>query len=347
MLAAWALLAMRGRAARGGVWLAALWAALPAALTLALNVAFPAYTPRNIFLIAPGVALLVGAGLARLRLPLAVALAALIVLTGPAARHPLLPDKFPWRAFVQEMAQHYQPGEPVLIHQGEHLFTLPFRYYFLHRWPGAPEPASVYAMPMPPPSLAFEEAVRAATDGHERVWLVTEWPTQISAFTALYLKETRRDRRIVSAFEVGGFLFAPPPNPHEAFHFAPHLLMRYELPEAVYTPGATVDLTLNWAVLSAPEVDYEVAVHLVDRSDRVVARNDGPFAYRGPLTPETAFADPRPLALPPDLAPGTYTIQVFLYTEPDTPAMEVYDEARMRAGWILVLKAIEVAPGGA
>lgn len=336
--------ALEAPPARRGTWLAALWAVFPLALTLAVNLVLPLYTPRNILLIAPGVALLVGAGLARLRWPLAAALAALIVLTGPGVRHALLPDKFPWREFVRDLAAHFQPGDPVLIHQGEHLFTLPFRYYFRHRWPGEPEPISVYAMPMPPPGEAFERAVRAATAGRERVWLVMEWPTQISAFTALYLKETRRNREMVSAFEVRGFLFAPPPDPREALRFGPHLTMRYRLDETVYAPGETVGLTLDWAALGESEADYAVAVHLVDRADHVVAANDGPFPVEGPLAAETAFADPRPLTLPPDLPPGVYTIQVFLYTEPDTPAMEVRDEAGMRLGPIPVLRAIQVAP---
>ncbi len=326
-----------------GVLLATLWAFFPLALTLAVNLVFPLYTPRNLFLIVPGVALLTGAGLARLRWPVA-ALATLMVFTGLGARHALLPDKFPWREFVENMAEHFRPGEPTLIHQGEHLFTLPFRYYFLHRWPGEPEPVSVYALPMPPPGEAFEQALRTATEGHERVWLITEWPTQISSFTALYLKETRRNRKVVSAFEVGAYLFAPPPNPREALQFGPHLRMRYQLEDAVYAPGETVDFVLNWVALGAPEADYAVAVHLVDRADHVVATSDGPFPVAGPLAAEMAFSDPRPLALPADAPPGVYTIQVFLYLEPDTPALEALDEAGMRVGWIPVLKAIEVTP---
>ena len=330
--------------------LVGLWAALPLALTLALNLALPVYTPRNIFLVMPGVALLVGAGLGRLRPPLAAGLAALIVLAGLGARSTLLPDKFPWRDFVREMAAHYQPGEPVLIHQGEHLFTLPFRYYFARQWPGEPEPISLYAMPMPPPGEAFEAALRAATEGHERVWLVMEWPTQISAFASFYLKETRHNERLVSLYEVGAFGFMPPPNPREALHFGPGLQMRHRLAEKPYMPGETVELLLEWSVDGEAVADYGVAVHLVDRHDRVVAANDGPLPLAEPLAAGSqsgvrgTFTDARPLALPADLAPGVYTIQVFLYTEPDTPAMEVRDEAGMRVGWIPVLRAIEVSP---
>jgi hypothetical protein len=82
-------------------------------------------------------------------------------------------------------------------------------------------------------------------------------------------------------------------------------------------PGAVLNVRLVWATDQRPETDYSVFVHLLDSRGTLVAQHDGmPDGGRYPTSlwaPGEAVADERPLILPGDLAPGTYTLYAGLY----------------------------------
>jgi hypothetical protein len=94
-------------------------------------------------------------------------------------------------------------------------------------------------------------------------------------------------------------------------------LVGYDLPDpATVRAGATLPLTLTWQCLGALADDYTVFVHLLDEGEPL-AQADGPplggayptrFWHVG-----ERLADPHPLLVPADLAPGAYELRVGLY----------------------------------
>jgi hypothetical protein len=94
-------------------------------------------------------------------------------------------------------------------------------------------------------------------------------------------------------------------------------LRGYDGPPAV-TPGATVDITLHWEALRAPEDDLVAFVHLWQPGDAApLAQHDGP--PRQGWYPTTVWQagdrvpDTHPLKIPADLPPGTYPLWAGLY----------------------------------
>ncbi len=87
---------------------------------------------------------------------------------------------------------------------------------------------------------------------------------------------------------------------------------------ATATPGAPVTLQLQWDALATPAADYTLFVHVVDAAGTLVAQQDQPplggFAPTHTWQPGQRIADAVTLSLPPDLAPGNYTVRAGLYT---------------------------------
>lgn len=83
-------------------------------------------------------------------------------------------------------------------------------------------------------------------------------------------------------------------------------------------PGAPVTLQLQWETLATPAADYTLFVHLVDGAGALAAQQDQPplggFAPTHTWQPGQRIVDMVTLTLPPDLAPGRYTVRVGLYT---------------------------------
>jgi mannosyltransferase len=107
-------LAPEGTAPDGGRmigWLAVPWLVLPPALLLAASEIMPVYFPRYITYCLPAVALLVGCGLAALRLPVrAVAFALVLALAVPAQLELRVPDRGMLVA-SSFLKAHEQPGD--------------------------------------------------------------------------------------------------------------------------------------------------------------------------------------------------------------------------------------------
>ncbi len=83
------------------------------------------------------------------------------------------------------------------------------------------------------------------------------------------------------------------------------------------TKDQEVAITLQWRAIQVPGADYTVFVHLLDSEGQVVSQQDSPpqdGAYPTSAwdAGEVMF-DTHVLLLPPDLAPGLYSVQVGLY----------------------------------
>jgi hypothetical protein len=85
----------------------------------------------------------------------------------------------------------------------------------------------------------------------------------------------------------------------------------------VTSQPSNVQVVLTWQALREMEQDYTVFVHLVDQNGAVHSQHDGmPRSGAYPTSrwlPGEFVADTHTLALPPDLPPGEYALQVGLY----------------------------------
>lgn len=94
-------------------------------------------------------------------------------------------------------------------------------------------------------------------------------------------------------------------------------LLGYDLSPATVRAGEVVTLTLYWESQAVPSRDYTVFVHLLDGTGRAVLFGDGPplggYYPTGMWGAGEVVADPHPLALPTDLAPGVYRVMVGMY----------------------------------
>jgi hypothetical protein len=91
----------------------------------------------------------------------------------------------------------------------------------------------------------------------------------------------------------------------------------YELDTESGSTGATLQLTLHWKDLAPLDNDFTVFVHVLDASQKVVAQRDQPpDGGKRPTSawfPGDVIADRYTLALPGNLPPGDYPIEVGMY----------------------------------
>jgi len=95
-------------------------------------------------------------------------------------------------------------------------------------------------------------------------------------------------------------------------------LRAFALGRTAVNSGGVVDLDLYWQCISPVEQDYTVFVHLLDSAGHLVAQVDTP--PQNGTYPTSAWRsgemikDPYHLLIPRGLVPGTYSIEVGLYT---------------------------------
>ena len=123
-------------------------------------------------------------------------------------------------------------------------------------------------------------------------------------------------------------------------------LVGYDLPTVNLKPDETLKVVLYWQARGAPRVDkpYTVFVHLLNQDGRVVAQRDAqPLNGARPTTTWIAneyLADVYELALRPDLAPGTYQIEIGWYDarDPSFARLQVLDDNGVPNGDHILLK---------
>lgn len=97
----------------------------------------------------------------------------------------------------------------------------------------------------------------------------------------------------------------------------------YDLSSTQVRAGETLTATLYWRARGPAPAERRTFVHLVDAAGQTRAQGDGePGTGRQPAPSWRAgeiIVDPRPIALPPDLAPGDYRLRTGLY-DPATGA---------------------------
>ncbi|MFN4295096.1 MAG: 6-pyruvoyl-tetrahydropterin synthase-related protein [Thermoflexales bacterium] len=100
-------------------------------------------------------------------------------------------------------------------------------------------------------------------------------------------------------------------------------LLGYGLSAETLTPSRALEVTLFWRARERMTTRYAVSVQLLDAQGQIVAQADGePGRGARPTTgwlPPEGIADPHVLALPADMTPGAYVLQVVVY-DPRTGA---------------------------
>jgi hypothetical protein len=87
---------------------------------------------------------------------------------------------------------------------------------------------------------------------------------------------------------------------------------------ALATEEQELVLTLYWESLAEMDRDYTIFVHLVDAAGNQVAQHDAQPWWEAPIPtttwrPNEKLRDRHTIALPPNLAPGTYHLRVGVY----------------------------------
>ncbi|MCI0477744.1 MAG: hypothetical protein L0Y55_15990, partial [Anaerolineales bacterium] len=126
-------------------------------------------------------------------------------------------------------------------------------------------------------------------------------------------------------------------------------LVGYDLPTLNLKPSETLKLILYWQARAKMDKPYTVFVHLLDKAGKVVAQQDAPpLNGTRPTTTWVAneyLADAYELALPADIAPGTYQIEIGWYDakDPAFARLQVLDESGAPVSDHVILKTtIEV-----
>lgn len=122
-------------------------------------------------------------------------------------------------------------------------------------------------------------------------------------------------------------------------------LLGFDLPQAEWRPGDMIPIALYWQALKTSDSDAKGFVHLYDTQGRLGPQSDG-WAYYDTRPPYTWVAgetvvDPRTIALPPDIAPGMYSIEAGLYP-PDSGRLPAYVNGVRQFEERVVLATIEV-----
>jgi hypothetical protein len=150
-----------------------------------------------------------------------------------------------------------------------------------------------------------------------------------------------------------GFVVAPPPAdmaqaaPVGAAFGDTISLKAFQAGELI--PGEPWEVTLFWEALDNPPRDYSVFVHVLNEAGELVSAHDGmPLNNRYPTSAwrtGSVIPDTHSLALPADLAPGTYSLNTGLYLLETGERLPVWDGAGIeQSDRSLPLVTVEYAP---
>ncbi|MBE7551979.1 MAG: hypothetical protein HS126_13000 [Anaerolineales bacterium] len=130
------------------------------------------------------------------------------------------------------------------------------------------------------------------------------------------------DKLILGKVQVWQHRPVPPQYPLAPIQFGENIaLTGYDRPALTLHPGQSLSFNLHWQALAAILPDYTVFTHLLDSAGQLRAQQDNPPQQgRYPTSwwsPGETIVDAHTLLLPPDLAPGPYTLRLGLY-QPET-----------------------------
>ena len=124
-------------------------------------------------------------------------------------------------------------------------------------------------------------------------------------------------------------------------------LLGFDLPGQVWHPGDAAPVTLYWQAAAPTQSEAKVFLHLYDADGNLGPQSDG-WAFhdtRPPYTwyPGEVVIDPRLIALPTDLQPGRYSLEVGLYKPDGSGRLPAYQKGVRQHKGRVPLTVIEVA----
>lgn len=122
-------------------------------------------------------------------------------------------------------------------------------------------------------------------------------------------------------------------------------LIGFDLDTRRAVPGGRVPVTLYWQALAPIETSYQVFTHLESGSGPAAQSDGVPVCWSYPTDawrPGQIIADQHAIALPPEIAPGVYPLEIGLYRPDDFSRLDVLDAAGNPAGTSVTPAAVEV-----
>ena len=318
--------ARRFRARR---WLIAAlsWLFLTIVLMFGLNLAFPIYNQRYLLSVIPALALLVGVAVACLSdRRIGVALVSVIALSGMIFHaNAFLEPKTPHKDMLQTIAAEYHPGDRIW-------------YNFSYGGLGSSITQEVgYHLKFDAPRLNSNDFIWDAPNDYAdvkavpRVWDVRPYWIPIPAQAAAPLTSDRvqSEEYDFSAYTVRLYEAAPtsqtPVQVGDLF-----TMLSGDIQKNQYHAGDTVIAKTWWQTQTLPPLDYSYVLYLrPSGSDTTLKQVDGGLVADNVPTsqwlPRQSYRlSEMPLALPTDLAPGTYQmwIGVYYWQNPQRLAMQ-------------------------
>jgi mannosyltransferase len=337
--------------------LAGSWLAVPLIITLGLHSRYPLLTDRNISVIMPAIALLVGFSFLVFERYGAVFLVTLVLVNNLTVTSSYY-VKPPWREMAADVTPYTLSGEPVLLDvEGEHAAAW---YHF--------------SLDLPVDMHEILDLLPAEAEGVDRAVslydlrkryggdFVPRLQTLIADAPGLWLAYWGDEAKKHDVFDVldsAGFVrTATLPYSHHGYPIYAYrydrastlqnviarfgdsiTLRRVVYPDSI-AAGDDVRVLLWWSTDTAPQLDYSVSVFLLDADGVLRAQQDGyPAEGAAPTsawTPGEFVFDAHTLT--GHLAPGTYTVGIKLYTWWDNVILPTADGADYFAAGTVTVK---------
>jgi hypothetical protein len=283
-----------------------------------VNLVIPVYALRYTLMIVPALALLVGAAVERLpaRVGLVAVIGCLGVVTHSAA---FLEPKTPHRELMQTLSANYRPGDRIWynLDYGALGSSLEFErgYHLEHDAPNLSTDLFVWDAPHD-----FEAA--------PRVWDVRPYwiPMPDDARDALLAGRALSEEYRFGAYFVR--LYEAPPREQPIIFDGRLALLVAPLSQSVYYPGHAVRLKTWWRALEGISLDYSYGLYLRGADGAILAQSDQGLEVEGKPTSQWQPSDGDGLALstltlPPNLAPGEYSLWLSVYYWEDARPLTV------------------------
>jgi mannosyltransferase len=343
----------RGEAVRAAL-LVTLALLAPFAGLAALELLHPAYQPAYAAALAPAWLLAVGA-LAAPRLPRAWlgALPALVLL-GVLSEQSLTAyagsqKNLTFGQAAQLLQRAGQPGDLILTNYPD-----PTLQWVYNRQDGGALPVLLEPPAMPVDPAALDRRMIDLGDRYDRIWFWTlrtaDWDPQHAAEIwldrhALPLATERAGNVEFRMFETPhGFLAHTAPLP--AVTFGGQLRLRgASWATSTAQAGSTLDVTVCWQAVTAPQGDYTAFVHL-ERGATLGGQDDHPPVNGLNPThtwqPGESFLDRYHVAIPAATAPGVYALRIGFYAPDTLQRLSVIDSAGATVGDALTVGQVTV-----
>lgn len=319
-----------------------LFAAATLGLTLLLNPAPAALTPRNFIILTPSLALLFALGVTGLPRRLQPLVLLLIVVPAIFAFRNL-EHQLPYRQVIALIAPDYQPGEPIIVHSGLDSTThSTISFNLLAHLPGLrpddliqlnePRRGDVpTALPNTITGISGDDVQRFNTllGGAEQVWYVQGvidtgrrdfYRDVLEQAYAPLGQAAWRDYGSGSTM-VTQFQRIPPDLERTLVFGDNFTLMSWTLRDSVQVqPCQTITYESWWTSQQLTDTNYSMTLVLADSGGIGVARTDRHPGYleTSEWIPGDLYPDIRQLTIPCDIQPGEYLLLIGIY-DPNAP----------------------------